>query len=139
MSYLIDTNVISELVKRNPEQRVVNWLEEIPNESLYLSVLTIGEIRTGIEKIHDQKKKEKLVLWLEHEIPAWIEQRIIPLDIHILDQWGRLRAHLKQPLPVIHSLIAATAIYSHLMLVTRNTSDFKWFSQLEMINPWEME
>src|SRR5579872_2571370 len=107
MSYLIDTNVISELVKKTPEKRVVDWFKNIPNESLYISVLTIGEIRQGIEKIHDQKKREKLSLWLEYEIPAWLEQRILSLDIHVMDQWGRIRANLKHPIPAIDSLIAA--------------------------------
>lgn len=135
MSYLLDTNVVSELVKVKPNERVMKWFQVIPSDSLYLSVLTLGEIRKGIENIVDTRRKEKLRIWLEHELPDWFGNRILSIDQHVVDCWGRIQASSKNPLPAIDSLIAATAIHSNLVLVTRNTTDFK-FSVLEVINPW---
>ena len=136
MSYLVDTNVISELVRLKPNKNVMNWFEAIPNDSIHISVLTLGEIRKGIETVTDASKKEKLRIWLEHEIPEWFGPRILSIDKHIVDCWGRLQAIKRQPLPAIDSLIAATAIHFNLALVTRNISDFN-FSTLEVINPWD--
>jgi hypothetical protein len=71
MSYLLDTNIISETVRRSPNQAVIAWLDQLPGEALFVSVLTIGEIRKGIESLADRRRREKLRLWLEHELPAW--------------------------------------------------------------------
>lgn len=136
MSYLIDTNVISELVRAKPNKNVMNWFEAIPGDSLHLSVITLGEIRKGIEGISDARKKEKLRIWLEHEIPDWFGQRILSIDKYVADCWGRLQANKRHPLPAIDSLIAATAIHFNLALITRNVSDFN-FPTLEVINPWD--
>lgn len=137
MSYLIDTNVISELLKTKPKQSVLNWFNKIPDEEMFLSVITLGEIRKGVECVADTKRKEKLRLWLEHELPAWFHQRILPITIEVSDRWGRLTNEVKRPLPAIDSLIAATALHFDLALVTRNTKDFN-YSALEIINPWEL-
>ena len=107
----------------------------MPNESLYLSVLTFGEIRKGVEGIKDNKHKEKLRLWLEIELLAWFNDRIKPIDIQVVDRWGRLQAEIKRPVPVIDSLLAATALHFDFALVTRNNKDFAYPS-LEVINPW---
>jgi predicted nucleic acid-binding protein len=136
MNYLIDTNVISEMIKSKPDKNVMNWFEAVPDESLYLSVLTLGEIRKGIGKVEDVAKKEKLRIWLEHELPAWFDQRMLDIDSHVSDRWGRLLAQHKKSLPAIDSLIAATALHFDLCLVTRNTSDFDYISDLQIINPW---
>lgn len=135
MSYLIDTNVISELVKPKPDKNVITWFDSIPGEDIYLSVLTLGEIRKGIEKVSDKSRKEKLRIWLEHELPGWFGDRILSIDKQIVDCWGRIQAHTRHSLPAIDSLIAATAISFNLALVTRNVADFK-FETLEVINPW---
>jgi toxin FitB len=135
MNYLLDTNVISELARAKPEQAVLQWFADIPNEALYISVLTIGEIRYGIEKITDVKRKEKLRIWLENDLSQLFEDRILPINQHITDKWGRLRFQMKRPLPAIDSLLAATAIVHDLCFVTRNDKDFK-FPGLELINPW---
>ncbi len=136
MSYLIDTNVLSELVRPTPNKHVVHWFENVPDESLYISVLTLGEIRKGIEKITDKNKREKLRIWLEHEIPNWFGSRILTIDFKITDRWGKMLAQLKHPAPAIDSLIAATALEHNLSIVTRNVEDFK-FPTLEVINPWD--
>jgi predicted nucleic acid-binding protein len=136
MSYLIDTNVLSELVRPTPNKNVLRWFENVPDESLYISVLTLGEIRKGIEKISDKSKREKLRIWLEHEIPNWFGTHILSIDIKIADRWGKMLSQLNQPAAAIDSLIAATALQHDLSLVTRNVTDFN-FPTLDVINPWD--
>lgn len=135
MNYLIDTNVISELLKLQPNSKVVTWFQAIPNDNLFISVLTLGEIRKGVDQIASGAKKEKLRLWLEHELPAWFRNRILSIDLEVADRWGRLIAQVKRPVPAIDSLIAATALHFDLTLVSRNEIDFK-YPGLEIINPW---
>jgi toxin FitB len=136
MNYLLDTNVISELVRAKPNPVVLKWFDSLPNEALYLSVLTIGEIRFGVEKIANGKRKEKLKLWLEHDLPWLFEDRILTINQHVADKWGKLRFQMQQPIPAIDSLLAATAIVYDLSLVTRNVQDFK-FPELELVDPWQ--
>jgi predicted nucleic acid-binding protein len=135
MSYLIDTNVISELVRQNPNKNVLAWFSKIPDDALHISVLTLGEIRKGIEKIKEEERKERLRLWLEHKLPAWFNGRILSIDQHVADRWGRLQFHAGRPLPAIDSLLAATSLHYDLRIVTRNEQDFN-FPPLEVINPW---
>ena len=135
MSYLLDTNIVSETVRRNPNKAVIAWLDQIPGEALYVSVLTLGEIRKGIEALTDRKRREKLRLWLEHELPAWFEGRVLPVDLAVADRWGRLLAEVGRPVPTTGSLLAATALYHELRLVTRNSGDFE-YPGLEVINPF---
>lgn len=138
MSYLLDTNVLSELVRSKPNENVVKWFEVIPDEVLYLSALTVGEIRKGIENIKDKERKEKLRLWLENEVPEWFGDRILAIDSYVADRWGRLQNEMQRPLPAIDSLIAATALHYDLRLVTRNMQDFQYPS-LQLINPWDIK
>lgn len=135
MSYLLDTNIVSETVRRNPNKAVIAWLDQLPGEALYVSVLTLGEIRKGIEALTDTKRREKLRLWLEHELPSWFEGRVLPVDLAVADRWGRLLAEMGRPVPTIDSLLAATALYHELRLVTRNSGDFD-YPGLEVINPF---
>ena len=109
MSYLLDTNVISETIRRRQDKLVIGWLEQVPAEALFLSVLTLGEIRKVVERLTDKKRREKLRLWLEHELPAWFEGRVLPIDLAVADRWGRLLAEAGRPVPTIDSLLAATA------------------------------
>jgi toxin FitB len=135
MSYLLDTNIVSETVRRNPNKAVIAWLDQLPGEALYVSVLTLGEIRKGIEALTDRKRREKVRLWLEHELPAWFEGRVLPVDLAVADRWGRLLAEVGRPVPTIDSLLAATALFHELRLVTRNSADFQ-YPGLEVINPF---
>jgi len=135
VSYLLDTNVISELVRANPEPAVLAWFDSVPDDSLYISVLTLGEIRKGVEQVADSRRKERLRVWLEHTLPDWLEGRLLPVDEAVAEQWGRLQAEVGRPVPAIDSLLAATALYHGLRMVTRNTQDFD-FPGLEVINPW---
>ena len=135
MSYLLDTNILSETIRRAPNKSVLAWLEGVPGEALFVSVLTLGEIRKGVEAVEDKKRREKLRLWLEHELPAWFEGRVLPVDIAVADRWGRILAKVGRPVPTIDSLLAATALHHELRLVTRNARDFE-YPGLEVINPF---
>jgi len=137
MSYLLDTNIISELVKQTPAQSVLKWVDAVDNEKLYISVITLGEIRKGIAGIQNPQRHKKISHWLEIELPVYFEDRILNIDPKIADTWGRLQSLRKgYNLPAIDGLIAATAHVHNLKLVTRNTKDFIHAS-IEMINPWE--
>ncbi len=123
MSFLIDTNVISELRKRDRADRnVTSWFSDLDQEEIYLSVLTLGEIRKGIENVsrRDPQAGSSLNQWLSR-ITMGFEDRIIPVDGAIAEEWGRLNT--PDPLPVIDGLLAATAKIRGLTLATRNTSD----------------
>lgn len=135
MSYLLDTNIVSETIRTKPNKSVIAWLDQLPGEALYVSVLTLGEIRKGIEALSDKRRREKLRLWLEHELPAWFEGRVLSVDLAVADRWGRLLAEAGRPLPSIDSLLAATALHYELRLVTRNARDFD-YPGLEVINPF---
>jgi predicted nucleic acid-binding protein len=137
MSYLLDTNVVSETIRRLQNDQVITWLREIPSEALFVSVLTLGEIRKGIEGLADRKRRERLRLWLERELPAWFEGRVLGIDLGVADRWGRLLAEVGRPVPTIDSLLAATALHHELRLATRNAKDFD-YPGLEVINPWSV-
>jgi len=136
MGYLIDTNVLSELRRKQPDERVLAWMQDRPRQSLFLSVLTLGEIRKGIERLDDLARRHKLLDWLEVELPNYFVGRMLTIDIHTADRWGRLMASAGRPLPAIDGLLAATALQHDLTLVTRNTRDFAGLA-VQLINPWE--
>jgi predicted nucleic acid-binding protein len=136
LSYLLDTNVVSETIRRQQNKLIIRWLEQIPAEALFVSVLTLGELRKGIERLADKKRREKLRLWLEHELTAWFEGRVIPIDLAVVERWGRLLAEVNRSVPTIDSLLAATALHYELRLVTRNAKDFD-YPGLEVMNPWQ--
>ncbi len=135
MSYLIDTCALSELRRKKPDANVVAWFEARSQQGLYLSVLTLGEIRKGVEALPNARRKDKILNWLEHELPLWFEDRILPVDAGVADEWGRLLARAGRSLPAIDSLIAATAIHNRLTIVTRNVSDFN-YAGIDVFNPW---
>lgn len=135
MSYLLDTNVLSELRRRQPNASVVKWFAQRPSTALYLSVLTLGEIRKGIDLLDESGRKLKLLDWLEVELPVFFTGRILSVDAAIADRWGQLQARAARLVPAIDSLIAATALHHGLSLVTRNTCDFS-YEELKVINPW---
>jgi predicted nucleic acid-binding protein len=135
VSYLVDTNVLSELTRPKPALSVVGWFEDVADEALHLSVLTLGELRRGVEKLPQGKRRENLRYWLEHELSAWFGERLLPIDAGVADTWGRLQTTAGRSLPAVDSLLAATALHHHLRLVTRNTVDFD-VPGLETINPW---
>src|ERR671925_376249 len=139
MKYLLDTNVISELVAKQPNKRVVQWIDDLDPSSVYLSVITIGELRKGIEKLPDSQRKEVLSTWLTDDLLGRFDGRILSLDVDVMLAWGTLMGQLERtgrPLAAIDSLIAALALYHSCSLVTRNEDDFK-DAGVTIINPWK--
>ena len=135
MSYLLDTNVVSELVRRKPSPDVVAWFDKTPDDALHLSVLSLGEIRKGVDNLKASPRREQLRVWLEQDLTDWFGNRLLPVDRGIADRWGILLARAGRPVPAIDSLLAATALHHELRLVTRNVDDFL-FAGLDVINPW---
>lgn len=135
MSYLIDTCALSELVSARPDENVISWFESMPQEGLHLSVLSLGEIRKGVEKMPQGRRRNQILSWLEYDLPLWFENRMLPVDNHVADEWGRLLSKVERTFPAIDSLIAATALYHRLTVVTRNVKDFD-LPSVETLNPW---
>jgi predicted nucleic acid-binding protein len=139
MTFLLDTCVISELVAKQPNLHVVQWVDSIDEDKLFLSAITIGEIKRGIEKLADSSRKSALAEWLEGDLLLRFIDRILPIDISVMLVWGQLTADLEKqgsPMPAIDSLIAATCLQARLDLVTRNERDFAHCG-LAVVNPWE--
>ncbi len=140
MNYLLDTCVISEIVKPAPSSRVMMWINSIPSERLFLCSLTIGEIRRGLTKLPESKKKERLTDWLNTLLENY-QDRIHSINITVAENWGIMQGKAENegmPMSSIDSLIAATAYTHNLILVTRNEEDFQ-ASKLSIINPWNDE
>jgi hypothetical protein len=136
VSYLLDTNVVSELARSRPEQSVVEWISGVADEALFLSVLTLGELRKGVESLPRGGRRERLRTWLETELTGWFGDRLLAVDAAVADRWGRLVAEAKPTPAAIDSLLAATALHHDLRFVTRNVRDFG-FPGLEVVNPWK--
>lgn len=124
MSYLLDTNVLSELRKPAPAASVEAWFRAVPSAKLYLSVLVIGEIRQGVERLarRDAARAAPLERWLG-DLVGRFDDRIVPVTAEVAEVWGRLC--VPDPLPTVDGLLAATALVSGWTLVTRNTADFR--------------
>jgi predicted nucleic acid-binding protein len=136
--FLLDTNCISELVRSKPEPRVLDWMEAADESLLYLSVLTLGEIRKGMAGLPQGKRRTHLETWLELDLQARFSGRILPIDTAIADRWGLLAAEAKRKgrtLSAIDGLLAATAVHHNLTIVSRNVSDFA-DTHAGVLNPW---
>ena len=137
--FLLDTNCISELVRAKPEPRVLEWMEAVDETLLYLSVLTLGEIRKGLAGLAQSKRRTLLENWLEVELQPRFSGRIMSIDTAIADRWGLLTAEAKRngkPLSIIDGLLAATALQHNLTVVSRNTSEFA-NTHVPVLDPWE--
>lgn len=137
--FLLDTNVISELVRLRPDPRVTKWIDATDESLLHLSVLTLGEIRKGIALLADGRRRVSLESWLAYDLWIRFAGRILDIDTTIADRWGRLSAAAKRagrPLPVIDALLAATAIQRDMTLVSRDES-YSNIASLALFNPWE--
>jgi toxin FitB len=138
VSFLLDTNVVSEWTKPKPNAGVVEWLTRIDEGDVFLSVVTFAELRHGIERLAAGDRRRRLDEWLRSELPLRFEARIIGIDGAIADEWGRLVAGGEARGRIIHAmdaLIAATAQVHGLTLVTRNSADFEG-SVKSILNPW---
>jgi predicted nucleic acid-binding protein len=139
--FLLDTNVISELVKAKPNPKVTAWIEATDETALYLSVLTLGEIRKGIASLPGASRRIALEAWLDSDLVMRFADRIIAIDRDVADRWGGLAAKaaaVNAALPVIDGLLAATALHHNLTLVTRNTDDVA-VTGVPLFNPWFAE
>ena len=138
MSYLLDTCVISEFVAAHPSEKVISRLAELDPETVYLSVVTLGEIQKGIEKLPASKRKEALRTWLRDDLLVRFHGRVLPLETGEMLAWGVLVSKVEakgKPMPLIDSLIAATALHHDLVVVTRDEDDFAP-SGAKLFNPW---
>ena len=137
MKCLLDTNILSEIRKPNGNADVKAFVSSLREEDIFISAISIGEIVYGVEKLPDGQKKTELLIWLTQKLPERFGNRIIPLDVDIFSEWGRLRARAGRTLPVMDSLIAATALARRLVIVTRNIKDFDKIEGLKLIDPWQ--
>jgi predicted nucleic acid-binding protein len=136
LSYLLDTCILSQTRRKPVDRALGKWLAQIPNEDLFISVLTLGEIRYGIEKVSDEKRRKQLISWLEHELAVWFGQRILTVNADVAECWGHLRAR-QRTLPAIDSLLAATALTYRMTFVTCNIKDFCDVNDLKILNPMQ--
>lgn len=139
MSYLIDTCCISELVKKKPNPTVIKWFADQDELSLYLSVITFGELRKGIEKLPDSKRRQWLNRWVKKDLSNRFKNRILSIHLQEINKWGQILAKAEKagsPVPAIDALIAATALVHDLTVVTRNITDMK-STGVELSNPWK--
>ena len=134
MNYLLDTCVISELTSKHPEQKVVEWIDQVSDERLFLSVITVGEIQPGIAKLPESRRRQELERWLKESLFLRFHDRILPLTMEVMLSWGTLTAQGRTR-PAIDSMIAAVALHYDLCLVTRNVKDFDGID-VKLWNPW---
>jgi toxin FitB len=136
--FLLDTNCISEVVRKKPDPLVLHWLDAADESILYLSVLTLGEIRKGLAGLPQSRRQTLLETWLELDLKSRFSGRILPIDRFIADRWGLLSAEAKRrgkSLSAIDGLLAATALHHNLTIVSRNVDDFSG-TQVPILNPW---
>ena len=128
MKYLLDTCAISELVRKQPDEKIVQWIKECDEDSVFLSVLTLGEIQKGISKLDDNRRRIKIQKWLDSDLRERFSERILPVTLEVALTWGVIEgesASKGRPLPVIDALIGATAVTHNLTVVTRNEGDIR--------------
>lgn len=139
MKFLLDTCVLSEIIRQKPSKKVTKWIKKEDESNFFISVLTLGELHKGIEKLPESKRKEELHNWVENDLRERFWNKIIDIDIQVAMMWGKIQGmaeRVGRPMPAIDSLIAATGITHHLTVVTRNTSDMKE-SGVALFDPWE--
>ena len=139
MSFLPDTNTISEWVKPRPDPGVVRWFDQIDEDRTHLSVITLGELRKGINRLADSRRRNRLDDWLSNELPSRFGNRILPVNAAIADEWGQLLARADTagtPINGTDALIAATAIAHRLQVVTRNVNHFQP-ANVDILCPWQ--
>ena len=138
MNFLLDTNVVSEWVKPHPNPLVVAWLADVDEDRVFISVVTLAELRHGVERMHDGARRQRIDAWLSHELPLRFEGRVLFIDDAVADAWGRVVAHraaVGRPIDPMDAFIAAIARVHRLTLVTRNAADFEPSTDA-VVNPW---
>lgn len=138
MSFLLDTCVLSELLKIKPDRNVIEWISSVDEDQLYVSVITIGEIQKGISRLPHSKKRKQLEDWIEFDLRERFKNRILPIDEDVALLWGQLLGELEQKgkrIPVIDAMIAANALNNNLTVVTRDIKDLS-ATGVDIYNPW---
>ena len=141
MNFLLDTCVISELIKKSPDKNIIEWISGTEEYLLYISVITIGEITKGIEKLSDSARKSGLINWVEIDLKERFENKIVPFDLKAAKIWGKVQALTEnsgKTLPAIDGIIASIGIANDMTVVTRNISDMEE-SGAALFNPWTGE
>jgi toxin FitB len=138
VNFLLDTNVVSEWTKPRPDAGVVAWLAGTDEDRIFISVITVAELRHGIERRPAGARRERLATWLTEQVPQRFEDRLLAVDSETANVWGRVMAQGQaagRPLGTMDAFIAATVLRHDMILVTRNVSDFEALG-VRLINPW---
>ena len=137
MNFLLDTNAVSEWVKPQPNPGLIRWMESADEDRVFLSVISLAELRYGVERMPAGARRTRLEQWLRDELPLRFERRILPIDNDIAEAWGRTVSRseaLGRPMGAMDAFLSATAEVHHLTLVTRSVSDFVTLKAV--VNPW---
>ena len=137
MSFLLDTNAISEWVKPRPNSGLIGWMEAADEDRIFISVVSLAELHYGVERMARGKRRSRLEQWLQHELPLRFESRTLPVDANVAEAWGRTVSRSEaagRPIGAMDAFLAATAETHQLTLVTRNVSDFPLLKTI--LNPW---
>jgi len=137
MSFLLDTNAVSEWVKPRPNPGLIGWMEAADEDRIFISVVSLAELCYGVERMAAGRRRSRLEQWLRHELPLRFESRILPVDAQVAEAWGKTVSRSEtagRPIGAMDAFLAATAETHHLTLVTRNVSDFSLL--LAVLNPW---
>jgi predicted nucleic acid-binding protein len=137
VNFLLDTNAVSELMKPQPNPGLIAWIEATDEDRLFLSVVSLAELRYGIERMADGRRRNRLEQWLRDEVPLRFEGRLLSVDGAVADNWGRTVSRneaVGHPISTIDAFLAATAETHQMMLVTRDVSDFSLLKAV--LNPW---
>jgi predicted nucleic acid-binding protein len=140
MNFLLDTNLVSEWTKARPDPGVIDWLADADEDRVFVSVITLAELRHGVERLAEGRRRKRLNEWINHDLLFRFDQRILPIDAATATAWGRIVAHretLGRPIGAMDAFIAATAQVHKLTLATRNQGDFQW-SVDSIVNPWSV-
>ncbi len=138
MSFLLDTNVVSEWVKPRPDSGVITWLADVDEDRVFLSVVSLAELRFGVERMPAGGRRNRLDQWLREELPLRFESRVLPVDVSVAETWGQVLARsqaMGRTTSIMDGFLAATAAVHHLTMVTRNVSDFSALGH-SVLNPW---
>jgi len=139
VSFLLDTAVVSELVRKSPSAAVLKWIDGQDESALYLSVLTIGELEKGVARLPASVRRTRLQSWVRRDLAERFGARLLPIDTRTAARWGAISGESEKrgtPLPVIDCLIAATALVHGLAVATRNVGDFERCG-VTCVNPWD--